>query len=1198
MTELAKQYEPKDAQSKWFSFWEERGYFDANPNPNKKPHTIMIPLPNVTGALHMGHALNGTLQDLLTRWRRMQGYEALWMPGTDHAGIATQAVVERRMLEEEKLTRHDVGREELVKRIWKWKDKYEERIIGQQKMLGASCDWRRVRFTLDEVCSRAVRRTFFKFFKDGLIYRGKRLVNWDTYLQTAVADDEVFHEDVDGHFWTFNYPVVDVGQASQPVIESLNAANEESQARKPNPRDTGERISFSTTRPETMLGDTAVCVHPTDERYQHLIGKHVRIPVNGRVIPIIADGLLADKTLGTGCVKVTPAHDPNDYQCYQRNKQIGIINILNPDGTLNENGGAYQGLTMPEARKRVVAEMESLGHLEKIEDRKIPLMHSDRSKTPIEPYLSDQWFVKMDTLAEAAMQAVRDGRVKFFPSRYTTTYMDWLGEKRDWCISRQLWWGHRIPVWKRVFERNDPLVETRQGDLAKFVADHVEEIAKGSMRYADMNDEYWHSSIYRSQHRVTDDGKIEVLLCVDAGHDDFEKDLDQMGWVQDEDVLDTWFSSALWPHATLGWPDTEHNPPTQATFERWRLHRQENESDSEPLGTKVKLLLHWKTRQRVIFCSGTINPEDHYGWRSLLEDTQTKEPVEDLVIQARHDDSEVIDVLETLGFVREPLPPSPQPSAENEVLSYFYPGNVLVTSRDIITLWVARMVLTGLYNMGDVPFRHVCIHPKILDGFGQTMSKSKGNGVDPMDLIDKYGTDAVRFTIASFAGETQDVRLPVGYECPHCGHVIPQTLEHQKAIPGGGQKPRVKCPKCKTASQYSSPWFEPDPGEPVARVVSERFEYGRNFCNKLWNASRFAMLNLEGYTPGSVNGLDAPTDQISRSALASGSSGSTASSATQPSEPGASALRLMGSNDLKLEDRWILSRLSYVCGEVTSMLGRYRFDEATRILRDFVWNEFCDWYLEMIKPRLRDESLKPTAQRVLVGVLDTILRLLSPFIPFITEELWQRLNEIAPVRGLVAWPPSAEPNARQSAEGGQPTAAPSVMIATWPEVPTSWQNKDLERRFERLQETIVAVRNVRALYSIAPSTPLKLHMRCSAGIAAEMHDVAAQFENLSKALLAAAGAEVEAPTCSASFNLTDADGFIPLEGLIDRDAELARQRKERDRLVKAIDGNEKKLANEGFVAKAPADVLQQTRDSLDNYKKQLASVEQIIKALE
>ena len=869
-----------------------------------------------------------------------------------------------------------------------------------------------------------------------------------------------------------------------------------------------------------MLGDTAVCVHPTDERYTHLIGKHVRIPLNGRLIPIIADALLADKTLGTGCVKVTPAHDPNDYACGLRNK-LPMINILNSDGTLNEHGGQYAGLTMFAARERVVADMQSLGHFEKVEDRTIPLMHSDRSKTPIEPYLSDQWFVKMDTLAEAAMQAVRDGKVKFFPSRYTTSYMDWLGEKRDWCISRQLWWGHRIPVWKKtssselleriiqkvgaiggskvlrrievqVQQSGEPAITSsddtsRQVPLNLYEQEEVALIAELSELQHDHNAEV---------QVLVEDGKGTIFVCLE--HDDLNAKgkLTTDGYVQVEDVLDTWFSSALWPHATLGWPDEEHNPP---------MKLRESESSS-------------------------------------------------------------------------PSPLSPQPSAKNEVLSYFYPGTVLVTSRDIITLWVARMVLTGLYNMGEVPFRHVCIHPKILDGFGQTMSKSKGNGVDPLDLIDKYGTDAVRFTIASFAGEPQDVRLPVGYECPHCGHVIPQTLEHQKAVPGGGAKPRVKCAKCKQSAQYSSPWFEPDAGEPVARVVSERFEYGRNFCNKLWNAARFAMMNLEGYTPGKVRGLG-----VSPKSDGSDSEQRRDASAT---------------SDLNLEDQWILSRLSHTAGEVTSMLGRYRFDEATRILRDFVWNEFCDWYLEMIKPRLRDEALKPIAQRVLVSVLDTIVRLLHPFAPFITEELWQRLNEIAPVRGLV----DRTPTSGQASSDVGVRATDSVMTAAWPDVPTSWQNRDLERRFERLQETIVAVRNVRALYNIASSTPIQLHMRCNADIASDMQHVAAQFENLSKALLAAAGADVQPPTNSHSCSLTDAEVFVALDGLIDvaaeRAAERERKTKEADRLRKGIESNEKKLANEAFVAKAPPDVLQQTRDVLENYKKQLASVEAIIKALE
>lgn len=1010
-TDLPKQYDPKAVQPRWIEFWQKNHLFDANPNPARKPHTIMIPLPNVTGALHMGHALNGTLQDLITRWRRMQGYEALWMPGTDHAGIATQAVVERRMLEEEGKTRHDIGREALVARIWKWKDEYEVRILNQLKQLGASCDWRRTRFTLDEVCSLAVRKTFFKMFKDGLIFRGKRLVNWDTFLQTAVADDEVSHETVKGHFWTFTYPVVG----------------------------TNEKIAFSTTRPETMLGDTAVAVHPADERYAHLVGKKVRIPLGGREIPIIADAILVDRNLGTGAVKVTPAHDPNDYACGQRQK-LAMINILNPDGTLNENAGRWKGIDREEAREQVVAEMEKLGHLEKIEDRDIEIAHSDRSKTPIEPYLSDQWFVKMETLAENAMNAVRTGKVRFFPARYTKTYLDWLGEKRDWCISRQLWWGHRIPVWSipdslRFSDRFDSL-GTRQ---------KVDEIAKKHPGNV------WIQS--SSSLAPPSDGKelrdIGMLVALDSGAGSAQKELEDLGFVQDPDVLDTWFSSALWPHATLGWPDETKNPP--------------------------------------------LNGQ-----------------------------------------------PDPSGNGKNVVLPYFYPGSVLITSRDIITLWVARMVITGLYNMGDVPFRHVHVHPKILDGFGQTMSKSKGNGVDPMDLFDKYGVDAVRFTITSFAGENQDVRLPVGYECPHCGEVIPQTLEHQAAKPGGGAKPRVKCPKCKKQSQYSSPWYEPDAGEPVARVVSERFEYGRNFCNKLWNASRFAMINLEGYTPGTI-----------------------------------------AESDLRLEDRWILSRLATTAKTITNLLGEYLFDAATRALRDFTWNEFCDWYVEMLKPRLRDPALRPAAQRLLVGVLDTLLRILSPFTPFVCEELWQRLGEIAPERGLLT---------------PQPAAA-CCMIAPWPVLPEEWRDSSLEARFGRLQEIIVAVRNVRAMYRIEDKVELALHVRCGADVATQLTDVAGQFENLARTVLKAAGMDVSRPGTSASFSLGDADGFIPLEGVVDREAELARQQKEAEKLRGFITGHQRKLANESFVAKAPPEVVEQVRETMAGLAKQLASVEEIIRQL-
>ncbi|MBY0512695.1 MAG: valine--tRNA ligase, partial [Gemmataceae bacterium] len=811
-TELAKTYDPKDAQKRWLAFWDERGYFHSEPDPVRKPYTIVIPPPNVTGALHMGHALNNTLQDVLIRWRRMQGYNALWMPGTDHAGIATQSVVERLIFAQEKKTRHDLGREELVKRIWQWKDKYEARILGQLREIGASCDWARTRFTLDPICARAVRETFFRMFRDGYIYRGKRLVNWDTQLQTSVADDETYTEDTKGGFWTFKYPV------------------------------TGEPdtfIRFSTTRPETMLGDTAVCVHPADERYKHLVGKAVTIPLTGRTIPIIADGQLADPTLGTGCVKVTPAHDPNDYACWLRHPEIGIINILNPDGTLNENGGEFKGLDRYKAREAVVKKMEELGFYEGKEDRVIPLKYSDRSKSPIEPYLSDQWFVKMGDgdatrgfavgesgakpqaarpgLAQMTMDAVTDGRVKFFPERYARSYLDWLAEKRDWCVSRQLWWGHRIPVWTRKFANQEELEE----------AIRIERPGMGGERI-------WVCQI--------DDTTLTVHVCLKSDHEPLQRSLEESGFTQSEDVLDTWFSSALWPHSTLGWPE-----------------------------------------------------------------------------------------------------PTPE-------LKYYYPTSTLVTSRDIITLWVARMVLTGLYNLGDVPFHHVYITPKVLDGFGDTMSKSKGNGVDPLDIIDTYGTDALRYYVVSISGETQDSRLPVANMCPHCGELIPQKQEHL-----GLRTKKLTCPKCKKEFRPGGPWPTDDPERPTAKQASDRFEQGRNFANKMWNATRFILMNLDGFTPAAVSFDELPT-----------------------------------------EDRWLLSRLATTTKGVTEALEGYRFSEVARLVYDFVWSEFCDWYIEMSKGRLKDAAARPVAQRVLIGVLDGILRLVQPVMPFVAESLWEALNEVAP----------------------------------------------------------------------------------------------------------------------------------------------------------------------------------------------------------
>ena len=721
------------------------------------------------------------------------------------------------------------------------------------------------------------------------------------------------------------------------------------------------------------------------------------------------------------------------------------INILNADGTLNENGGSWQGQDRLVARDAVVAEMEKLGHFEKVEDRKIPLKHSDRSKTPVEPFLSEQWFVKMDTLAQSAIDAANDGRVTFHPERYRQSYLSWLGEKRDWCISRQLWWGHRIPIWSKSasLDGSEPLTPDVERLLDSSNAKHIDDPMFGIVV----------DGAERNEKRI--------LICVNHGHDEIERKLEAAGFTQDEDVLDTWFSSALWPHATLGWPDRDHNPPLAG------------------------------------------------------------------------------------------LPDQTQEKGTNTVLPYFYPGSVLVTSRDIITLWVARMVLTGLYNMGDVPFKHVCIHPKIQDGFGQTMSKSKGNGVDPIELIEKYGCDGMRFTIASFAGETQDVRLPVGYECPHCQAVIPQEQHHLKFKPG---KPKIKCVKCKKESQYATPNYIPDESEPVARIVIERFEFGRNFCNKLWNAARFAMLNLEGYTPGAV-------DLPSLFPHAAGS--------------------MREDGMIAIEDRWILSRLATVTDEVTSLLNQYKFDAATRSLRDFVWNEFCDWYLEMIKPRLRDENLKPTAQRILVAVLDTTLRLLHPFTPFITEELWQRLREIAPQRGLPSPAPTAD----------------AIIVASWPTGLEGWRDSRLESRFQRLQDLIVAVRNVRGTYNISPALNVTISVRCSAEIAADLNHVQTQFELLAKSTLTVAGPDVTRPNASASFSLGDADGYLPLEGLVDLQAEVARLKKEAEKLRGFIAGHEKKLTNQSFIDRAPVEVVEEVRGTLAGLQKQLASIDEAIKQL-
>ncbi len=934
-TTLPKTYDPAEVEQATYEKWLSTGAFHAVPDdrPPEQRYVIMMPLPNVTGALHMGHAMDNVMQDLLIRWHRQMGDNTLWMPGTDHAGIATQAVVEKRLLELEGKTRHDVGREGLVERIWQWKDQYQARIISQQQAMGCSCDWDRHRFTMDPVCARAVRRWFFMMFKDGLVFRGKRLVNWDTFLQTSISDDEVYHETVQGHFWHLRYPVIDP-EPGEPTY-----------------------VVVATTRPETMLGDTAVAVHPDpegvlgakvselEEQLSHAsdkdrpsleteleelrrrqaevlpllitlrdmaaAGRKVRLPLMDREMPLITDEW-AKPELGSGCVKITPAHDPNDYEVWTRHQEeIGTINILNPDGTMNDatQGPAHQyaGVDRFAAREQVVADLEALGLLDQVEDREVEVGHSDRSKTAVEPYLSDQWYIKMGDveggvvmgrgtdkehrspgLVQAAMDAVVEGRVKVHPERYAKTYLDWLGEKRDWPISRQLWWGHRIPVWTRTAalggEEHRALIDG--GWLTN------EESAVVVLRCTE------HGDIPVADPAATEPAGQDIRLDICLLSDDEERItlLEGLGFQQEMDVLDTWFSSALWPFSTLGWPD----PPTAA----------QNEGQ----------------------------------------------------------------------------PPLEAQEGNPSCQDFFYPGSCLVTARDIITLWVARMVLGGLYCLGEDPFTDVFIHANILDGKGERMSKSKGNGIDPVDIIKAYGTDAMRYVLCEMQTGTQDIRLPVTATCPACGHEndLAATRHGQNIFTYVCGKESLK----KTRPGSCGAEFDvlgTLPDLPQATLFSKRFEVGRSFCNKLWNSARFALINL--------------TDV--------------------PEEPRAIA-------ELELEDRWILDGLNQAVRAVDQALRDYNPSAAITAAREFFWGSLCDWYLELIKPRLlQEEGESPrVARQVLAYCLDQMLRLLHPFVPFITEHLWQLLGEQVPRRGLGELAPAAA--SEQLIEAAWPTPAPEL----------------------------------------------------------------------------------------------------------------------------------------------------------------------------
>ncbi len=1027
--EIPNRFDFAASQARIYQMWLDGGYFHVRPDPDKQPFTIVIPPPNVTGALHLGHALNNTLQDIVIRMKRMQGFNALWVPGTDHAGIATQAVVERRLKEEEGKTRHDLGREMLVERIWQWKEQYENRILGQLQQMGCSCDWERTRFTFDEICARAVRHFFFDLFNKHLIYRGKRLVNWDPFLQTAVSDDEVFSRTVKGNFWHFKYAVID-----------------------PRPGEP-DFVHIATTRPETMLGDTAVAVHPdpaaalngcetelqeklarvsegeraaVQQQLTDLRDRRVRmldqliqlrdmasddrtvmLPLMNREIPLVADAW-AKPELGSGCVKITPAHDPNDYDVAVR-CGLPMINILNPDGTLNAETGPYEGLKLKEARKRIVEDLETLGMVEKIEDREIELPHSDRSKTPIEPYLADQWFVKMESLSQSAMDAVTDGQVRIIPDRYEKGYLDWLSEKRDWPVSRQLWWGHQIPVWSLTCDTL-PQCEAAQRQVESLDA-FADATAAIQVEYSGEKDPQKREKLGLPA--------ATLHVCIQDEGDPLEAALVAAGFVREEDVLDTWFSSALWPHSTLGWPDR--------------------------------------------------TPD----------------------------------------------------------LEYFYPTSTLITSRDIITLWVARMVLASLNNLGEVPFSEVYIHPKILDGFGETMSKSKGNGIDPLDVIDKFGADALRFGMAHLTTETQDVRLPVRYECPHCDHLIEQTRKNREL-------PTIECKAC--GKSFSTQWAQSPEDQRLPRgpIVSDRFEVARNFANKLWNASRFAMINLQGMEPGHIR-----------------------------------------ESELTLEDRWMLSRLATVCRSVTEALQNYRFAEAARELYDFAWDEFCSFYVEMLKERFANEALKTHAQRMLAFTLDTLLRLLHPMIPFITEEIWQLLLYVCPERGFSQCRP----------------VETCLCVAAWPDLPSTWQRNQIEQQFACFQTALGAIREIRSTQNLPPRTGIEFAIRCEDEMVERLKPMAVFFESMANAEMINIGPDMEPPGINATVTRQGMEIFVSLAGLIDVEAEKNRLHKEKSKLENAIQANQRKLENEKFTRNAPEEIVTRTRDNLADLQQQLAKIE-------
>ncbi len=906
---MEKTYAPEKIEQHWYRIWEESGYF--KPSGKGEPYCIMIPPPNVTGSLHMGHAFQDTIMDALIRYHRMRGFNTLWQPGTDHAGIATQMVVER-LLEREGKTRHDLGREKFLERVWAWKAQSGGTITRQLRRMGASVDWSRERFTMDEGLSRAVREVFVRLHEEGLIYRGKRLVNWDPVLHTAVSDLEVIAEEEKGHLWHIRYPLAD-GSG---------------------------HLVVATTRPETLLGDVAVAVHPGDERYRHLIGKTVRLPLADREIPVIADDYV-DPEFGTGCVKITPAHDFNDYAVGQRH-HLPQINIFTPDARLNDNvPPAYRGLDRFEARERIVADLEKLGLLEKIEDHTLKVPRGDRSGAVIEPYLTDQWFVKAAPLAEAALQVVREGKIRFIPENWTKTYNQWLENIEDWCISRQIWWGHRIPAW-----------------------------------YDDEGNVY----VGRSEAEVRE-----------------KHGLGDRPLRQDEDVLDTWFSSALWPFSTLGWPD--HTPE-----------------------------------------------------------------------------------LET-----------------------FYPTSVLVTGFDIIFFWVARMVMMGQKFMGDVPFRHVYIHGLVRDAHGQKMSKSKGNVLDPLDLID--GIDLESLVKKRTSGLMQ----------PQMAKKIEQQT--RKEFPNGIPAYGADALRFTFAALATT-------GRDI-RFDLGRIEGYRNFCNKLWNAARYVFLNTEGQEVG-------------------------------PGEP-------------TPVDRWIRSRFQKALQAATEAIEQYRFDLAAAAIYEFLWNEYCDWYLELAKVSLAEGT--PPQQRAtrqtLIEVLEAFLRLAHPIIPFITEEIWQKAKTIAGIDG------------------------DTIMLQPFPRIDESQIDPDAEAEVAWLQQFILGIRRIRGEMNIAPGKPLPVVLQGgSESDRRRLQTWRPYLERFARVESVRWLGDDETPPEAAIALVDELKILIPLTGLIDQEAELKRLSKEIARIEKELPRVAGKLRNPKFVAKAPAEVVEKERRKLADLEGKLARLKE------